>query len=87
MLLADVHLKCIEELRSRAKYFEQTDIIPTIEACTSVAKSDTLVTRELHEALRSAFDKLKFDQQASPDWHPDSGDLVQDLVHPSICYS
>jgi hypothetical protein len=76
--------KCIKELRSKAKYFEQTGIVPTIDACASVAKSDTLVTGQLHEALRSAFDELKADQQASPDWHPNSGDMVQDLVHPSM---
>ncbi|OAL06822.1 hypothetical protein IQ06DRAFT_311930 [Phaeosphaeriaceae sp. SRC1lsM3a] len=75
---------CIKELRSKAKYFEKTGIIPTLEACASVAKSDTLVSRELHEALRSAFDKLKVDQQGAPDWHPNSSDMVQDLVHPSM---
>jgi hypothetical protein len=77
-------LKCIAELCSKAKYFEKTGIIPTMEACASAAKSDTLVGKELHGALRSAFDKLKVDQQASPDWHPNSGDMVQDLVHPSM---
>jgi hypothetical protein len=55
-----------------------------MEACASIAKSDTLVTQELHEALRHAFDQLKLDQQASPDWHPNSQDMVQDLVHPSM---
>lgn len=55
-----------------------------MEACASVAKSDTLVTQELHEGLRHAFDQLKLDQQASPDWHPNSHDMVQDLVHPSM---
>ncbi|KAH3913763.1 hypothetical protein HBI56_079360 [Parastagonospora nodorum] len=75
---------CIKELRSKAKYFEQTGIVPTMEACASIAKSDTLVTQELHEALRRAFDQLKLDQQASPDWHPNSQDMVQDLVHPSM---
>jgi hypothetical protein len=49
-----------------------------------VAKSDTLVTKELHEALRAAFDTLKVDHTVSPDWHPNSDDMVQDLVHPSM---
>lgn len=30
------------------------------------------------------FDTLKAHQQAAPDWHPNSGDMVQDLVHPSM---
>jgi hypothetical protein len=55
-----------------------------LEADASVAKSDTLVSGELHEALRRSFNKLKLDQQASPDWHPNSQDMVQDLVHPSM---
>lgn len=38
----------------------------------------------LQEDLRIAFDKLKTDCASSPDWHPNSGDMVQDLVHPSM---
>jgi hypothetical protein len=76
--------QCIQELRSKARYFEQTGIVPTLEACASVAKSDTVVKNELIEALRVAFNKLKTDQEASPDWHPNSGDMVQNLVHPSM---
>ncbi|KAF1849209.1 uncharacterized protein K460DRAFT_305120 [Cucurbitaria berberidis CBS 394.84] len=75
---------CVEELRSKAKYFEETGIVPTLDACASVAKSDKLVSAELHDALRNAFDKLKTDQETSPDWHPNSNDMVQDLVHPSM---
>jgi len=43
-----------------------------------------LVSTELHDKLRNAFDKLKADHAASPDWHPKSNDMVQDLVHPSM---
>jgi hypothetical protein len=74
----------VKELRSKAKYYEQSGIIPTLDACASVAKSDKLVSVDLHELLRSAFDKLKADQSESPDWHPSSSDMVQDLVHPSM---
>jgi hypothetical protein len=82
--IADIGRKCIQELRSKAKHFEQTGLIPVIDACASVAKSDTIVTKELRDALRVAFDKLRADQQSSPDWHPNSGEMVQDLVHPSM---
>ncbi|CAO2652066.1 Nn.00g003490.m01.CDS01 [Neocucurbitaria sp. VM-36] len=75
---------CVEELRSKARYFEETGIIPTLDACASVAKSDRLVSAALHESLRNAFDKLKIDHEVSPDWHPNSNDMVQDLVHPSM---
>jgi hypothetical protein len=77
-------LQCVRELRSKATYFEQSGIIPCLDACASVAKSDTLVTSELHTSLRKAFDKLKSDHAAFPDWHPNSNSMVQDLVHPSM---
>jgi hypothetical protein len=82
--VTNVRCQCIDELRSKAKYFEETGIIPTLEGCASVAKSDTIVPSELHEALRNAFDKLRVDQEGSRDWHPNSNDMVQDLVHPSM---
>lgn len=55
-----------------------------MDACASIAKSDTVINAKLHQDLRAAFDTLKSDQQATPDWHPHSNDMVQDLVHPSM---
>lgn len=42
------------------------------------------MTSELRSALRDAFDRLKADHAASPDWHPSTNEMVQDLVHPSM---
>lgn len=81
---ADPKVKCVEELRRKALYYEKSGIIPTLDACASVAKSDKLVTPHLHEQLRAAFKTLRKDQATSPDWHPNSNDMVQDLVHPSM---
>ncbi|KAK4103558.1 hypothetical protein N658DRAFT_505238 [Parathielavia hyrcaniae] len=75
---------CIKELRHKAKHFERTGITPTLDATFSVAKSDTLVPRELHVALREAFAQLQADQASNPDWHPNTNETVQDLVHPSM---
>jgi hypothetical protein len=50
----------------------------------AVVKSDNLVSSELHEALCRAFETLKKDQLSAIDWHPNSIDMVQDLVHPSM---
>ncbi|KAI1078347.1 hypothetical protein F5B20DRAFT_547833 [Whalleya microplaca] len=75
---------CIRELRSKARHFKDTGLIPTLDASATVVKSDTLVGDELHSALRSSFEKLQGDQRDSPDWHPGSNDMVQDLVHPSL---
>jgi hypothetical protein len=49
-----------------------------------VAKSDNLVAPILHKKLRDACKTLQRDQAKSPDWHPNSKDMVQDLVHPSM---
>ncbi|KAK0624136.1 hypothetical protein B0T14DRAFT_517572 [Immersiella caudata] len=74
----------IRELQQKAGYFQRTGIIPSLDASHSVAKSDTLVDQDLRLALRSAFDRLKADQASHPDWHPNTNDIVQDLVHPSM---
>lgn len=76
--------QCIRELRAKAKYFNKTGLIPTLDAAASVAKSDTLVDESLHNALRAAFCKLEEDQKDDPDWHPRTNGKVQDLVHPSL---
>lgn len=49
-----------------------------------MVKSDKLVDSELHDALEDAFKKLQTEQAESPDWHPKSNEMVQDLVHPSL---
>lgn len=49
-----------------------------------MVKSDTLVKTDLREALKQAFEKLQDAQREEPDWHPNSGEMVQDLVHPSM---
>lgn len=59
-------------------------MIPTIDASATVVKSDVLVKTDLRDALKEAFDKLQNDQKDEPDWHPNSGDMVQDLIHPSM---
>jgi hypothetical protein len=83
-VLTVIAKKCVQELRSKAKYFERTGLIPTFDACASVVKSDQIVPSDLHQALRNAFETLKNDQMSAPDWHPNSNDMVQDLVHPSM---
>ncbi|TLD32804.1 hypothetical protein PspLS_00257 [Pyricularia sp. CBS 133598] len=75
---------CIQELREKAKHFEKTGIIPTLDAFASVAKSDSIVPADLQVELKKAFDRLEGDQAANPDWHPGSDDKVLDLVHPSM---
>ena len=77
-------VQCILELREKAKHFERTGVIPTLDATHSIAKSDSVVPTELHSALQYAFSRLQADQASNPDWHPNTGKTVQDLVHPSM---
>ncbi|KAL8371883.1 hypothetical protein RB595_001608 [Gaeumannomyces hyphopodioides] len=75
---------CVEELRAKARHFEETGVVVTLDLGASVAKSDTLVTPELHAELQASFAKLKADQASTPDWHPKTDEKVQNLVHPSM---
>ncbi|KAF4965724.1 hypothetical protein FSARC_6507 [Fusarium sarcochroum] len=75
---------CIKELRAKAKFFEKTGLIPTIDAWATAVKSDTSIDESLHHHLQAAFAKLKQDQKDDPDWHPRTNKMVQDLVHPSL---
>ncbi len=50
----------------------------------TAVKADSVVSSELQQDLKAAFEKLRAEQGAEPDWHPRSNDLVQDLVHPSM---
>ncbi|KAI0410008.1 hypothetical protein F4802DRAFT_543020 [Xylaria palmicola] len=75
---------CIQELRCKARHFEESGIVPTVDATAAVAKSDSLVPAPLADALREAFDRLMKDQAGSPDWHPKTDEKVLNLVHPSM---
>ncbi|KAK3377284.1 hypothetical protein B0T24DRAFT_592900 [Lasiosphaeria ovina] len=75
---------CILELRDKAAHFKRTGITPTLDATFSIAKSDVVVSSELRQALRDAFARLKAHQASNPNWHPNTSETVQDLVHPSM---
>jgi hypothetical protein len=55
-----------------------------LDAYAKVVKSDSLVSDDLHTALLNVFQTLQADQSDSPEWHPTSKDMVQDLVRPSM---
>ncbi|KAF4472606.1 hypothetical protein FALBO_493 [Fusarium albosuccineum] len=75
---------CIKELRAKARFFEKTSLIPTLDATATVVKSDNLIDCALHDELRAVFAKLKDDQKDDPDWHPRTNEMVRNLVHPSL---
>ncbi|KAM0426062.1 hypothetical protein ACHAPT_008693 [Fusarium lateritium] len=75
---------CIKELRVKAEFFQQSGLIPTLDASFTVVKSDSFIDSSLHDSLRAAFVKLKEEHKDDPDWHPRTDDKVLDLVHPSL---
>jgi len=50
----------------------------------NIWQSDTLISGENRAALRTAVGKLEDVPDSDKDWHPNSNDLVLDLVHPSL---
>ncbi|KAH8891423.1 hypothetical protein GQ53DRAFT_746540 [Thozetella sp. PMI_491] len=74
----------VQELRNKARYYEKTGLVPTLDATAAVVKADSIVPVDLTQALLEAFETLRADQGSTPDWHPGSNDMVQDLVHPSM---
>ncbi|KAL2271985.1 hypothetical protein VTJ83DRAFT_1356 [Remersonia thermophila] len=90
----DIFHYCIFELRCKAEHFKKTGLTFTLNSSraatwssvdfNTVVKSDTLVDEELRQGFVAAFEKLRVEQGDSPDWHPGTDDMVQDLVHPSL---
>jgi hypothetical protein len=82
-------------LRCKAALFNETGLVLTLNAVTTnqyddvavhnmVFKTDSLVDDQVQQSFKAAFDKLRAEQGVEPDWHPNSDDVVQDLVHPSM---
>ncbi|TQV97134.1 DUF1665 domain-containing protein [Cordyceps javanica] len=68
-----------------ARAFEYARLIPTLDSSRfCVVKSDLLFSESLRLSLVKAFDILRADQAEDIDWHPQSNDMVQNLVHPSM---
>ncbi|KAI9154930.1 Citrate synthase-like protein [Paramyrothecium foliicola] len=75
---------CIEELRSKAKLYEDTGLIPVMDYAMCAIKSDKLMSAELQESLKKAVGTLEDVPEDHKDWHPGSDGKVLDLVHPSM---
>jgi Protein of unknown function (DUF4246) len=73
---------CIDELQYKAKKFRETGLIATYDG--DVAKSDTIIPLCLRNAFKVAAAPLENIRAEDRDWHLGSGDIVQDLVDPSL---
>ncbi|KAL2170590.1 hypothetical protein VTG60DRAFT_4603 [Thermothelomyces hinnuleus] len=91
IMTEDAFDSCIEELKCKAAHFRETGLVFTLDstqgshrprfACFNTAiKADGLVSSEIQQGLKRAFEKLIADQGAEPDWHPGSNDMILDLL-------
>ncbi|KAL2682589.1 hypothetical protein Neosp_007041 [[Neocosmospora] mangrovei] len=75
---------CILELREKAKFYQETGLIPVMDYSSAAIKSDKLIPEDLREALKAAVAPLENVPEKHKDWHPGSDEKVLDLVHPSL---
>ncbi len=76
--------QCIKELRNKAEFYATSKLTPTMDAeVKCVVKSDEM-NNDLRNKLLDAVNTLKSAQEGDIQWHPGSGDQVQDLIHPSM---
>ncbi|KAH6647126.1 hypothetical protein BKA67DRAFT_695577 [Truncatella angustata] len=75
---------CLQEMRDKAKLFENNGRILVLDAQSMVCKSDTLVDNDLRNQLITSTDALRTVPESEQDWHPKSNDQVLNLVHPSL---
>ncbi|CAA7268674.1 unnamed protein product [Cyclocybe aegerita] len=72
----------IDELRYKAKIFEQTGAISVFTG--DVVKSDSALPESFKLELQAAVKPLEDIPAKDKDWHPGSKKMVLDLVHPSL---
>lgn len=75
---------CMQELREKAKVYEEKGLVAVLDAEATIVKSDCAVSAELRDKLRSAVRPLEDVPERLRDWHPGSDEKVLDLVHPSL---
>lgn len=77
-------IKCLEELRDKAKAFKETGIVVALDFDCKVVYSDLAAPAEIAQALSKAVAPLENVPEEAKDWHPGSSGQVLDLVHPSL---
>lgn len=73
---------CLEELKYKAELYKETGWISLFHG--DVVKSDIAIPKDLKEALKAAVAPLENIPEKVKDWHPESDEMVLDLVHPSL---
>jgi hypothetical protein len=83
-MITDNFFKCIDEIRAKAVLYQETGIIPVLDAGSCVLKFDIAIASDLKEELKRAVSILEDVPEHQKDWYPGSDDKVLDLVHPSL---
>jgi hypothetical protein len=71
-----IFLECIEEIRAKAVLYEETGIVPVLDAGSCVLKSDKAIPMDLKEELKHAVSVLENVPDHQKDWHPGSDGKV-----------
>lgn len=64
--------------------YDNYGMIPVLDSCSCVLKSDTAIPVQLKNELKNAVAALEALPEQHKDWHPGSDGKVLDLVHPSL---
>ncbi|KAJ5938599.1 hypothetical protein N7466_001733 [Penicillium verhagenii] len=72
----------IKELQWKSGIYQETGIVQVFDI--GVVKSDTAISQQVQQALKSAVHSLQDIPKDSKDYHPGSDQKVVDLVHPSL---
>ncbi|RXW18657.1 hypothetical protein EST38_g7193 [Candolleomyces aberdarensis] len=76
---------CIAELQHIATHvFPQRQDLALVVYNGNVVKSDSAIASSVKVALQDAVKRLENVHEKNKDWHPDSDEMVLDLVHPSL---
>jgi hypothetical protein len=75
---------CLEELRDKAVYFNETKHVRVLDTGTCVCKSDMPDLQSLATSLKSAVTPLLDRHRTNEGWQPTSDDPVFNLVDPSM---
>ncbi|KAL7622746.1 hypothetical protein AAE478_006424 [Parahypoxylon ruwenzoriense] len=81
---SDMFEYCIKELRDKAEKAKKTGIVNIFDAEVGVAKSDTIISPPLADALKAGVRGLEDVPDILKDWQPGSDKKVLDLLHPSL---
>ncbi|KAJ5770868.1 uncharacterized protein N7511_002919 [Penicillium nucicola] len=74
----------MEELREKAKFYQETKMVLVLDSTHTVVKSDLAVSPQLQQSLQQGVHELERCTSHEKYWTFDSNGMVVDLLHPSI---